>query len=50
MIGVSVGFFILGLALMGAMAFAMVDLTIAIQPVVMESEYVTRRIRGADKA
>jgi hypothetical protein len=51
LIGWSVGFFILGLTmLLGAMAFAMVDLTIAIQPVVMESEYVTRRIRGADKA
>jgi hypothetical protein len=35
-----------------AMGFAMIDLLIAIQPVVMESEYVTRRIRGgaADKA
>jgi len=50
LIGWSVGFFILGLALLIlAMAFAMIDLVIAIQPVVMESEYVTRRIR-ADKA
>ena len=47
----SVGFFILGLTtLILAMAFAMMDLLVAIQPVVMESEYVTRRIRGADKA
>ncbi len=51
LIGWSVRFFILGLALLIlAMAFAMMDLLIAIQPVVMESEYVTRRIRGADKA
>ncbi len=47
----SVAFFILGLVLLIVpMAFALMDLMIAIQPVVMESEYVTRRIRGADKA
>jgi hypothetical protein len=53
LIGWSVGFFILGLALLIlAMVFAMIDLMVAIQPVVMESEYVTRRIRGGavDKA
>src|SRR5215211_5578215 len=47
--GVAVAFFIFGLMLLiCAMAFAMLDLKLAIQPVVMESEYVTRRIRGAD--
>ena len=51
LIGWSVAFFILGLTLLiMAMAFALMDLMVAIQPVVMESEYVTRRIRGADKA
>ena len=53
LLGASVAFFILGLSLLIlAMGFAMIDLLIAIQPVVMESEYVTRRIRGgaADKA
>lgn len=51
LIGLSVGCFILGLSLLlAAIAFAMVDLKVAIAPVVLESEYVTRRIRGADKA
>jgi hypothetical protein len=51
LVGWSVGFFILGLTLLIlAMAFALMDLMVAIQPVVFESEYVTRRVRGADKA
>jgi Protein of unknown function (DUF2721) len=52
LVGWSVASFILGLALLIlAMGFAMMDLMVAIQPVVMESEYVTRRVRGAaDKA
>ncbi len=53
LIEVAVVCFLAGLScLLGAMGFAMIDLLVAIQPVVMESDYVTRRIRGGsvDKA
>ena len=51
LLGPAAGFFILGLTLLLAgIAFAVLDLAVAINPVVLETEYVTRRVRGADKA
>ena len=51
LINIAVAFFILGLALLlGAIAFAVLDLRVAIDPVVLETAYVTKRVRGADQA
>ena len=51
LIGIAVAFFILGLTLLlAAIAFAVLDLRVAIDPVVLETAYVTKRVRGADQA
>ena len=43
-------FFALGLGtLLGAVGFAMLDLKLAMDPVVLETSYVTRRVRRVDK-
>lgn len=44
-------FFIVGLSLLlGAIGFAVLDLRVAIDPVVLETAFVTKRVRGADQA
>ena len=51
LIGLAVGFFMLGLGLLlGGIGFAVLDLRVAIDPVVLETAYVTKRVRGADQA
>jgi hypothetical protein len=50
-IGVAVAFFILGLTLLlWALLFAAMDLRLSLDPVVLETSYVTRRLRKIDRA
>ena len=46
----AIGFFVIGLGtLLGAIGFAMMDLKMSMDPVVLETSFVSKRVRRADK-